>query len=92
MVARDRIGADRFLDVAYADLVADPLKQVRRIYDFADLSLSGETEAAMQAWIAGNPQDKHGHHRYQLEDFGLDRGRLEELFDPYCRRFDGARD
>ena len=46
----------------------------------------------MQAWIAGNPQDKHGRHRYQLEDFGLDRGRLEELFDPYCRRFDGARD
>ncbi len=92
MAARDRIGADRFLDVAYADLVADPLKQVRRIYDFADLSLSGETEAAMQAWIAENPQDKHGHHRYQLEDFGLDRGRLEELFDPYCRRFDGARD
>jgi hypothetical protein len=92
MAVRDRVGADRFLDVAYADLVVDPLKQVRRIYDFAGLSLSGETEASMQSWIAGNPQDKHGRHRYRLEDFGLERGRLEELFDPYCRRFGVARD
>jgi hypothetical protein len=92
MEARERLGADRFLDVAYADLVVDPLKQVRRIYDFAGLSLSSETEAAMHSWIGGNPQDKHGRHRYRLEDFGIEHDRLEEQLDPYCRRFGVARE
>jgi hypothetical protein len=87
MEVRDGAGPDSFLDVAYADLVADPLKEIRRIYDFIGLSLAPETEAAMQGWIAGNPQNKHGIHRYRLEDFGLDRARLEQRFEPYRSRF-----
>ncbi len=76
-----------FADVAYADLVADPIKQVRRIYDFLGLPLPPETEAAMERWLAANPQGRHGVHRYRLEDFGLDRAELEPLFEPYRRRF-----
>jgi hypothetical protein len=27
----------------------------------------------MRSFIAGNPRDRHGTHRYTLEQFGLDR-------------------
>ena len=29
----------------------------------------------MTEWLASNPSDKHGKHRYQLSDFGLTRSR-----------------
>ena len=87
MSVRDSVASRAFLDVAYPDLLADPLKEIRRIYDFLGLSLSPATEASMQRWIAANPQNKRGVHRYRLEDFGLDRAQLEQRFEPYRHRF-----
>jgi hypothetical protein len=84
---RERAPAGAFLDVAYADLLADPLEEIRRIYDFLGLALAPATEAAMHAWLAANPQNKRGVHRYQLEDFGLDRAELARRFEPYRARF-----
>jgi len=87
MAVRDRVGSAAFHDVAYEDLVADPMGQMQRIYAFLGLELTPTTEASMSAWRTGNPQNKHGVHRYQLEDFGLDRSALRGEFEPYCRRF-----
>lgn len=87
MAVRERVDPGSFLDVAYTDLLADPLAQVRRIYAFLDLTLAPATEAAMQRWLAANPQNKRGVHRYRLEDFGLERAKLEQGFEPYRRRF-----
>jgi hypothetical protein len=89
MAIRSAAGADasQFMDVHYTDLVADPMKQIRRIYDFLGLPLTAETEETMRQWQGRNPQHKHGVHRYQLEDFGLDREELAEQFKPYCERF-----
>jgi len=84
---RERAPGQSFLDVAYPDLLADPLKVIRRIYDFLGLSLSPATEASMQRWLAANPQNKRGVHRYRLEDFGLDRAQLEQSFEPYRQSF-----
>jgi hypothetical protein len=87
MEVRAGVDARHFVDVHYADLMADPLKQIRRIYEFLGLELTAETEGSMRQWQGHNPQHKHGVHRYQLEDFGLDRERLAEQFKPYCERF-----
>jgi hypothetical protein len=87
MAVRDRVGDGAFLDVAYRDLVADPLGQMGRVYEFLGLPLGAATGAAMRAWIDGNPQHRHGTHRYRLEDFGLDGQDLAARFAPYCRRF-----
>ena len=84
---RERAAAGSFHDVAYADLLADPLEEIRRIYDFLGLPLAPATEASMQGWIAANPQNRRGVHRYQLEDFGLDRQQLAPRFEPYRTRF-----
>jgi hypothetical protein len=83
MASREKLPASSFIDVHYQDLLADPMKEIRRIYDFLGLSLSAETDRSMQEWRTGNPQNKHGMHRYHLEDFGLDREVLRRDFAPY---------
>ncbi len=87
IAVRERAAAGSFLDVAYAGLLADPLAEIQRIYAFLGLTLAPATEASMQRWIAANPQNKRGVHRYQLEDFGLEREELARRFEPYRARF-----
>jgi hypothetical protein len=87
MEVRDRAPAESFLDLAYADFVADPIKQMRRIREFLGLYPTPGTEAKMQRYVDANPQNKLGVHRYRLEDFGLDRAELERAFEPYRNRF-----
>jgi len=93
MAERARRGDDpgQFVDVAYAALVADPVGQVRRIYDALGLPLAAELPARLRRFVADNPQHKHGRHRYRPEDFGLDRGALERRFEAYYRRYDVPR-
>ena len=87
MAARDRLSPDSFLDVSYKELVADPMKEIRRIYDFIGTEFTGAAEHGMKRWISGNPQNKHGVHRYQLSDFGIDGPALDRRFDAYRERF-----
>jgi hypothetical protein len=88
MEVRDRVAAEHFIDVSYYDLVADPLKEIRRIYDHLGLELGQATAERMQAFVTGNPQHRLGTHRYELADFGLERAGLDERFGAYRRRFD----
>lgn len=62
----------RFLNVLYADLVRGPMAVVRLIYKHFDMELTDETERAMLRFLAENPQNRHGAHRYSLEEFGFD--------------------
>ena len=85
---RGRWPAERFFDVAYADLVAAPLATVERLYEFLGWPLSSETRESMASFLSENPRDKYGAHRYTLADFGLDRARETQRFARYCERFE----
>jgi NAD(P)-dependent dehydrogenase (short-subunit alcohol dehydrogenase family) len=78
---------NRFIDVAYADLVADPIGQVRRVYDFLGLDLTLDAGERMRAWVRDNPQHKHGRHNYSLEHFGLNEKNVAASFAAYRERF-----
>ena len=59
---------DRFLDLRYQDLVADPLAQAARIYAFAGLSFGGgRWRRRMRRWAVENAREKRPVHRYTLE-------------------------
>ncbi len=60
------------LDVAYDDLVADPLDTVRRVAAFAGAELDESDEAAVRDRLAASPRHKYGRHVYDAKDFGLD--------------------
>lgn len=82
------VPAERVVDVQFRDFMADPLATVRAIYARLDLELTGEAETRMRAFLAENPQDKHGLHQYALDDTGLDRGALRERARRYQQYFD----
>ena len=79
--ARSRYPAAQFADVAYQDLVADPLGVVGRVYEQFGLSLSGAAAGAMRELVPG-PADRGPRpvHRYTLADFGLTGEEIDERF------------
>jgi hypothetical protein len=85
---RDRAPATQFLDVSYDSIESAPLETVERVYGFLGWPLTDSARAAMRAFLAANPKDKHGAHRYTLEQFGLDRAAQTRRFARYCERFE----
>jgi LPS sulfotransferase NodH len=83
----------RFFDLAYPDLVADPVGSVKRLYERFGLELGSEFETRMRAFLAANASDKHGVHSYAPAAFGLDSAQLEQRYAFYTRAYDvrGAR-
>ncbi len=90
---RDRVGEERFYDIAFDDLQADPIGNVRGLYGWLGEDLPASTVAAMQAWWDGSQSDREtgGGHHYTPEEFGLDVDELRERFAYYAERFPIAR-
>lgn len=90
----DRYLADRpslpsrlFFDVGYQALVSDPIGAVQDIYDYFGLELTLEARSNMESYLANNPKNKHGVHRYSPEDFGLSQQVILERFSDYSASF-----
>lgn len=75
------------VDVQYADLVGDPIGTMERVYGSFDDELTGQARQAMQAHLDSRPKGKHGSHRYDLDEFGLDGPALAERFAGYVERY-----
>jgi hypothetical protein len=88
LAVRDRFPAAHFLDIHYDAIERAPLETVERVYGFLGWPLTDTARAAMTAFLDANPKDKHGAHRYTLEQFGLDRAALRRRFARYCDRFE----
>lgn len=89
---RDKHGPDSMIDVHYADLMADPMAAMRRLYVSLGDVLTPEAEAAMQAWLDANPQGKFGKHDYKLAQYGLSVKELAPKFERYLSQYDIARE
>ncbi len=87
MSVRDRLPDDRVVDVQYTDTVEDPVGTVERVYRHFGLEFSRAVSAGVRGYLADNPRDKHGSHRYSLEEFGLDRAEVDAAFAAYNVRF-----
>jgi hypothetical protein len=84
---REKHGQDSIHDIQYADQLRDPIGEMRRLYARFDEPLTAQTQASMQAFLDGNPQNKHGKHSYSLEDYGLSRKQIHAHFADYTDRF-----
>ena len=78
---------DAFFDVNYADVMQNPMSQVERIYAFAGLELDDAAREAMQDSLQTNKKDRHGKHRYSLEEFGLNASDVEQAYALYINHF-----
>ena len=94
-VFRDEIGArasgalpeERFVDVRYADLVADPAGTVARLYEALAWPLPDGLLDSVSGYVAGKPRGARGQHRYSLEEMGLDPAAERARFAFYRERF-----
>lgn len=76
-----------FLDVQYADLVADPVGTVERIYATCDRELTPPARDAIAAYIDAHPRGRFGTHGYRLDDYGLRAEEMRERFADYVERY-----
>jgi hypothetical protein len=74
---------ERFFDIRYEDLVADPMAAIRRIYAFVGLPWDATAELRMREWAVENARDKRPVHHYTLEKFGFSEAGLREQFANY---------
>jgi len=85
---RDRGQDHRFFDIHFAPFQRDPFPVIERLYAFLGEPLTAEARARMEAWRRDTPREKHGAHRYDPADFGLDPAALRDRFRFYADRFD----
>jgi hypothetical protein len=83
---RARRPAAAALDVAYTDLVRDPVGVLRTIYTWEGSDFTPAIETRVRAYLDDNAQGKHGRHVYSLEEFGLQADEIRERFAPYIER------
>lgn len=76
-----------FVDVAFREFVGDPLPAVRKIYDFAGMSYTADTERAVAEWHRAHPQHSEGKFEYKLEDYGANEADIERAFAPYLKKY-----
>ena len=85
--ARERIGAHRFIDIKYEDLLKDPLEQARPVLTRLGVDVTQKVEDAITEWLGENARDKRAAHYYTLEQFGLTPEVLEADYASYRARF-----
>jgi len=71
MQVRDTIPASQQLDVHYEEMNSDWRAVMQRIYAFGGIEFTPAAEQALGDWLAkSESENRHGGHRYSLEDFG----------------------
>jgi hypothetical protein len=89
MRARDAtaLPTARVWDIHFRDFIGHEIDTVRALYAHFDLELTAEAEVRMRRFLAANPRDKHGAHRYALAAAGLDPVVERRRFAAYVERF-----
>src|SRR4051795_1166717 len=80
--ARPAYDQDQFIDIAFKDLVTDPLGVTRRVYDQFGLDWTPEVQTAIEEIDQESKQGKaKPSHTYTLKDYGLTEERVRSAFD-----------
>jgi len=74
---------DRYVDLRYRDLVADPATRALELLDRLGLPADDHDRAAFAAHLGRDRARRTGSHTYAAEDFGLSGGQLEQDFAGY---------
>jgi hypothetical protein len=85
---RDAHGHGSIHDIRYADLMRDPIGEMRKLYARFDEPYTAAAEAAMTRQLAATPKGKHGKHAYSLEEFGLNAAGVRAHFKDYTDRYE----
>ena len=83
---RKNVSPDRFVDIFYPELIADPVATIGQAYSHLGLTLSPTAKSAMEQRIASRSKNRKRHH-YTLSEYGLNKTQVEKAFDSYLIEF-----
>jgi len=86
--ASGRLPDDRFFDLHYAELLADPVGAIGAAYEHFGWAMPVGLPGAVTDYLARKPKDAKGRHRYSPESFGLTAEGIRAEFHDYIDRFD----
>lgn len=78
------------VDVVFADLTADPIATVTRLYDAFGLHFSACAREAMERHLEVDSHGKGPERKYSLEQFAMSDADIAAAFAPYLKQFDLA--
>lgn len=78
---------EQFVDIRYADLIAEPLGTIEYLYDRLGWSLEPGVLRAMHDYLRGKPKGSRGAHVYSMEQMGLDSAAELRRYAAYIERF-----
>lgn len=88
LALRKELGSSiNILDVAYKDIITDPMSVVREIYQYAGRPVAEDEEKSMLDWNEQHPKDRFGKNTYTMERYGLTRNTIEAAFPEYIKQF-----
>jgi hypothetical protein len=88
--ACQKTGLADFGDVSFLrdeTLLAEPMSQIRRIYQFVGMDLSPAVEQRKRQWAAENAPEKRATHHYMLHEFGCSEEGIRREVAAYYHRF-----
>jgi hypothetical protein len=77
----------RIIDSHFSDLMGSPVAAIEKIYDRMGRPFLGEHADAIRAYLANKPKGKFGHHRYSLEEWGIDPREARERSRAYTEHY-----
>lgn len=79
---------ERIIDLGHAEVVADPVGAVQRIYDRFGLPFGEAHGARIRQFLDESSAARRlGRHRHSPDDFGIDAGEVHERLADYYHRF-----
>jgi hypothetical protein len=78
---------DQIIDLLYGDLMHDPIGTLRGSYERVGIELSPEAERRMRALLDARPKGRHGAHRYDIADLGVDPDEIRTLSAAYMAQY-----
>jgi hypothetical protein len=78
---------DRFVDIHFLDLMADPVATLRRAYARMEREFTDEHAKRVLDYLRDKPKGKFGTHRYAPEDWDFTAEKLRAQMKPYIEGF-----
>jgi hypothetical protein len=82
-----RLPENQCYDLRYADLIEDPISALDGLYSHFQIDYPESSRQAQQRYIDEKPKGKHGAHKYDFADTGLDLDEERERFRDYYDRY-----
>ncbi len=86
LALRDGPDDERFYDIDFRAIQADPIGEVRGLYEWLGQPVSDEFERRMRAWWEANAASREDSVHSDLAAYGLDIGEVRPLFADYVAR------